>query len=418
MSEASAFIDPATMVDPSNFFRSLRNEKPVYFDETLGAWIVSRHHDVASVLTSPEIFSNRLAYFTRSEHENALNEVLTAKGIGPFIEVPPMTDPPAHGRMRRLIAPAFSPKRIKKFQDYIEDLSSRLIDSALSKESVDFVSEIAVPMPVAVIADMLCVPENRVDDIKRWTRAYTAYAGNRIQSDEEARQVGEQLAEMQNYILSHIKERRNHSEDDVLGDLVSARSEEGDTPLSDGEIVAIAAAFLVAGHETSTVAVTAIAKFFAENKDYITKLRNSENQDGDIRQFCEEIMRLNPPVRMLPRVAVEDVTIGEAVIPKESFVLVLMASGNEDEGVFGADAGSFCPGRKNANKHHSFGFGPHMCVGNMLARAELKTITRLLVEKVDEIEIVEDISLESFEPVVLDINLQLKRLMLRLTPRQ
>ncbi|MGB1908105.1 MAG: cytochrome P450, partial [Spongiibacter sp.] len=125
-----------------------------------------------------------------------------------------------------------------------------------------------------------------------------------------------------------------------------------------------------------------------------------------------------PPVKMLPRVSLTDVEVGDTVIPGESFVLSVMASGNEDDLVFGSDAAQFCPGRKNANKHHSFGAGPHLCVGNMLARAELKTITRLLVEKVDSIEIAEELSFESYEPVVLDINMQLKKLMLRMEGRK
>lgn len=411
MSIAGSFTDPMTLINPSAFFKSLRDEKPVYFDEVIGAYIVSKFDDVGYVLATADKFSNARALFHSYNFEEVVNGLLNEKGEGPFIEVLPMTDPPVHTRVRRLVNTAFSVRRIAKFQDYIEGLAERLIDKALAKGEFEFVADIGVPLPVSVIADMLCVPEDRVDDIKRWTRAYTACAGNRIKTKEEALQVGEELAAMQKYIIGHIKDRRDHVEDDVLGDLVSARTFEGDDPLTDREIVAIAAAFLVAGHETSTIALTAIIKYLAENPEYFEYMRGAEKQDEVIRHFCEEIMRLNPPVRMLPRVAIEDVDVGGVTIPKDSFILALMASANEDVGQYGDDAANFCPGRKHANKHYSFGAGPHLCVGNMLARTELKTFTKLLLNKVKAIKLADsEISLDSYEPVVLDINIQLKKL--------
>jgi cytochrome P450 len=406
----SVFANPQTLIKPDFEFSRLRQESPVYFDETLQAFVVSRYDDVKDVFTRPEVFSSALALFNGYNYENIVSEILETRAHGVFQPILPMTDPPEHTRIRQTLNQAFSARRIAKFQVYIEGVIDNLINDFINDGQVEVMSRLAVPLPISIIAHLLSVPLERSADIKRWTQAYTACAGNRIASEEEARVVGNDLAEMQNFIVEHIKERREHQVDDVLTDIVNSKTPDGES-LADKEILAIAAAFLVAGHETGSLVIVSLFKTLAENPSLVEYLRNAKDQEAAYRLFLEEILRLNPPVRMLPRVATSDTQLAGVSVPAGSPVMVLLASANQDESVFSDESNELVPDRKNANRHMTFGGGPHICIGNMLARAELKTLLHAIVNRFDNIRLCEpDPPLSDYSPVVLDINIHLHRL--------
>jgi cytochrome P450 len=406
----SVFADPQTLIKPDLEFARLRQQKPVYFDETLQAFVVSRYDDVKDVFTRPEVFSSALALFNGYNYENIVTEILETSGHGAFQSILPMTDPPEHTRIRQTLNQVFSSRRIAKFQEYIEGVIDDLISNFINEGRVEVMSQLAVPLPVSIIAHLLSVPTERAADIKRWTQSYTACAGNRIASEEEARRVGSDLAEMQNFIVAHIKERREHRVDDILTDIVTAKTPNGES-LTDGEILAIAAAFLVAGHETGSLVIVSLFKTLAENPSLVGYLRDAKDQDATYRVFLDELLRLNPPVRMLPRVSTSDTQIADVPVPAGSLVMILLSSANQDEALFGEEPGELVPDRKNANRHLSFGAGPHICIGNMLARTELKCLLDAVVSRLDNIRLCEpNPPLTDYSPVVLDINIHLHRL--------
>lgn len=411
-----SFADSSTLINPTSFFRQLRHERPVYFDETLSAYVITGYDDIQTVFKQPNLFSSALALFNAYNFEEIVNSILVEKAHGPFQSILPMTDPPEHTRIRKALNMAFSMQRVAKFQDYIESEIDGLFKGFIDKGSIDVMADLAIPLPVSIIAHLLSVPKERMADIKRWTQSYTACAGNRIATEADAIRIGNDLAEMQNFIVGHIRERRNHHYDDVLTDIVNA---EGGT-LTDGEVLAIAAAFLVAGHETGSLVIVSLFKTLAENPSLIEYLRNAEGEDKDkiYKAFIEEALRLNAPVRMLPRVTTDIAEVGGVQIPAGSLVFIVMASANMDEAIFGENCEEFIPDRKNSSRHLSFGSGPHVCIGNMLARTELKCLLMATIEKIDSMELADkEIPLTDYSPVVLDINVHLHKLNLNFTKK-
>ncbi len=401
------FTNPANLINPQAMFKSLRDERPVYFDDTIGAYIVSRHEDVNAVFKQPNLYSSALALFASYNYEDVVNGILNEKAYGAFQSILPMTDPPEHTRIRSALNLAFSSKRVAQFQVYIEEVIDELITAFIDDGEFEVMSQLAVPLPVSIIAHLLSVPRERSADIKRWTQSYTACAGNRISSEDEAIKVGNDLAEMQQYIIGHINERRDSDQDDVLTDIIKA--EVDGKRLTDPEILAVAAAFLVAGHETGSVVITSIIKTLAEDPGLVEFLRAADERAYKV--FIEEILRKNPPVRMLPRVTTQDTELRGVAIPAGSQVLIMMGAANEDEAVFGDNAGELQADRRNANRHLSFGAGPHICIGNMLARTELKSLLEAIVSRMDNIKLVNpDIPMSDYSPVVLDLNLHLHKL--------
>jgi cytochrome P450 len=407
----SSFTNPETLVNPTPFFNQLRHERPVYFDEALNAYIVAAYKDVHSVLNQPNTFSSALALFHAYKFEEVVNGILLEKAHGPFAPILPMTDPPEHTRVRAALNLAFSKPRMMKFQKYIENSIEELFNGFLDSGRMEVMKELAVPLPVSVIAHLLDVPRERHSDIKRWTQAYTSCAGNRIRTEEEAVRIGNELADMQNFIAGHIENRRKKGQeyDDVLNDLVNSNG----GGLSDAEILAIAAGFLVAGHETGSLIIVSILKTLAENPSMVEYLRNiaGEEKDKAYQTFIEEALRINAPVRMLPRVTTADAEVSGVAVPAGSLVFVVMASANMDEAVFGDNSEAFELDRKNASRHLTFGTGPHICIGNQLARMELKCLLKAIIDKMDDIKLADtQITLEDYSPVVLDINVHLNKL--------
>lgn len=397
-------------IDGSAFFEKLRAEHPVFFDNGYHAFIVSRYEDAQTVLREPVLFSSARAIFSSYNHEDIVTGILDKKAHGRFVEVLPMTDPPEHTRVRSLVNLAFSMQRVAKIRDYIEELTNELVDAMLDDGQAEVVSALGQPLPVTVIGDLLSLPRDRWRDVIRWTRSYVTCAGNLVSDEEHARRVGEDLAEMQNFVAAQLDERRVSPGDDVLTDLLNAKS--GDyEPLSEKEILAIAVAFIGAGHETSTIAITELIKTLAQNPDLVSYLRFAPDQDSTIKNFCEEFLRLNPPLNAQPRIATQDTEIAGVKIPNGSMVLVANASANRDERTFGQTANQFDPSRRNAARHMTFGGGVHVCLGNMLARAELQCVAKAIVTRMDNLRLAEpETPMSDYRPVIMDWNYHITRL--------
>lgn len=412
-----ALTDISNKIDGSKLYKELRRDRPIYFDENLQMYVVSRYDDIMTVLRQPNLYSNSLALFSSYRFEDVVVGILDKEGHGRIKEVPPMTDPPEHTRVRSMVNLAFSARRVAKIQDYIENLTNDLIDEFIDKGEAEIVGSLAKRLPVTVIGDLLCLPRERWEDVIRWTQAYTACAGNRITSEEEAKRVGRDLAEMQNFVAHHLDERRVNPGDDTLTDLLNAK-QEGYEPLDEKEILAVGVSFLGAGHETSTVAITSVVKRLAENPDVVQQLRNAPDQEAAARAFCEEVLRVDPPLNAQIRVSTAESELGGVKIPMHAPVLVILASGNRDEKMFGENSEDFVPTRANANRHLTFGGGVHSCLGNQLARAELKSVTRAIVNRMDDLALVNsNIPETDYGPVIMDWNYRLKKLDVRFKKR-
>jgi len=372
--DEASFVDPAIQEKPFAFYRTLRSDAPVYFEEDLGMYLVSRHEDLEAVLRDPVVFSQELGYYKQMAHGylDEMKEILVHQGGGFFPDVANI-DPPRPTRVRRLLSQAFSRKRMKSLEPQFEQLVDGLIDTFVDRGEVDGLHELALPMAIAFSMQQLQVDDLDMDTIKRWGSAYLSQF-SLTSTQEDIIRAAHELAEMQNYLIALVRRRMDEPEDDMLSDIITARTPD-EEPLSFEELVATARALLINTHDSMATAFSNILFQVATNPDIATQFYDAAEDDSLMGRFVEELLRLEPPVRALSRVTTEPVTLGQKALPKGAHLLVLFASANDDESVFECPR-QFDPSRFNIRKSMTFGAGVHLCLGVSLARMQLLVAAR------------------------------------------
>ena len=291
--------------------------------------------------------------------------------MAPFI----FKDPPDHTRLRGLVAKAFTPRVIEQLRPQVAKMALGLIDQAIEKGEVDLVEELAYPLPVLVISEMLGIPTEDRFMFRQWSEALArGLDPDFLLSPEmiEKRLAG--LFSFVVYFTGLIEQRRNKPGDDLISLLVKVE-EEGDK-LSHAELLSTLVLLLVAGHETTVNLLSGGARSLAENPEQMVALRDDP---GLARNGVEELLRFVAPVQWTGRVASEQVEIaGEIVVPGE-FTLMLIGSANRDPAAF-ENPDSLNLSRSEVN-HLGFGFGIHHCLGAPLARMEAQVALPMLFNK-------------------------------------
>jgi len=354
-------LDPAVYAgDPFPLYARLRAEAPVARNETLGLWFVSRHAEVVAVSRDPATFCS--------------SKGIMAFEIGAEYASPPTmmhTDPPDHTRYRALVQPGFRPSYMRALEPGIRARARALVDAIEPGVPCDIVRELAVPLPLQVISDLLGVPEEEWPTFFRWSEA--AIPGATDWPEEERAQLG---ADMVTYLLAAAADRRANPRDDIISELGAAEVD-GDR-LTDAELGMFLVQLLVAGNETTRNMMSGGLVGFAEQPGQWEALAAAA--DGAVNRALplavEEMLRWTTPVVAFMRTATRDTDLGGRSISGGDPVLMLYASANRDEAVFGPTAGVFDAAR-DPNPHVAFGFGAHFCIGAVLARVE----GRILLEE-------------------------------------
>lgn len=401
MTELDPF-DPSFIACPFPTYAALRDDQPVvHVPHGRGFWLVTRHDLIRDVVADTTTFSSQVGSLGVVAPSPELLQEL--KRLAPRIgnEVPTLLtlDPPGHTRNRRLVSRAFTPVAVRAFEPLARAMCVRLIEGWPAGEVFDFVRGFAVPLPVHVIAHGLDVPDDRVDDFKRWSDAAVAPIGARLSDDEMVASVLGS-AELRAFILEQIARKRAHpGGSDVLSTLVDARLTDAEAAdladgtarlLSDDEIVSIVRQLLVAGNETTTNLLTQAMVRFADEPEWWGRMRADPSI---IPAVVEELLRLITPSGVNQRKTTREVTLGGVTIPAGANVLVAYASGNHDERVF-PDPERFDPTRPNLGDHLAFGRGIHFCPGASLARMEARIALEELTARVDRYELVDRDHLE------------------------
>jgi len=304
-----SFIDPAIQQRPFAYYRTLREDAPIHFEKDLGMYLVSRHEDLEAVLRDPVVFSQELGYYKQMAHGylDEMKEILEHQGGGFFPDVANI-DPPRHTRVRRLLSQAFSRKRMKSLEPQFEQLVDGLIDTFVEHGEVDGLHELALPMAIAFSMQQLQVDDLDMSTIKRWGSAYLSQF-SLTNTQEDMIRAAHDLAEMQNYLIALVRRRMDEPEDDMLSDIITARTPD-EEPLSFEELVATARALLINTHDSMSTAFSNILFQVATNRDIATQFYDAAEDDSLMGRFVEELLRLEPPVRALSRVTTEPVTLG------------------------------------------------------------------------------------------------------------
>lgn len=381
--ESASLTDPIIQARPRDYYWTMRKEDPVHYDEKLGMWLVSRYEDIVTLLRDPETYSDKMGYEAQyaSGFFDEFKTILEEEGGGFFPDVI-KSDPPEHTRVRRLMEGAFSAHRVKSLEpaitEIVSNLAEKVVEKAASGQVIDGVKEFAIPLTIAVICAQLGIEQYNGSKISRWSEAVTAQIG-RMQNREQMIENARQICELQNFIIAEMKDRQANPREDMISDLVHATTEE-DGKLTFAEAVSLVRAMIIAGNDTTATAIGNLLFILATQPEIEQKLYDHLDDDRYVSRFVEELLRYAPPVRGLAKMTTRETELGGQKLPKGAHILVLYASGNDDEDQFECPR-EFDISRNNVAHHVAFGVGIHRCIGASLARMEIKVAARELLKK-------------------------------------
>jgi cytochrome P450 len=372
-----ALFDPRRVADPYPTYAWLREARPVW-RPVERVYVLSRHEDCAAVLRDPRFGRREGARLGLRRLGQEAGMPAERPAVRSFL----MLNPPDHTRLRRLVARAFTPARVRDLGPRIEAIAAGLIKTAsASTGPVDLIEALASPLPVTVISELLGVPSADYDRLVAWSDALARGLDPPFLTSAEDRERQQAArAEFGPYLADLIAERRRSPGDDLVSALAGVT--DGGDVLSEEELVATCILLLVAGHETTTSLIGSAVLGLIKNPDQLARLRaEPELMAGAV----EEFLRYDPPVQLTARVALTEASIGALPVSAGAAVLMLVGAANRDP--------SLCadPERLDITRpptHHvSFGQGIHFCLGAPLARLETQIVLRLLLERPDELRL-------------------------------
>ncbi|MFF3391053.1 cytochrome P450 [Streptomyces sp. NPDC002669] len=365
-SAADARFDPwspAFVADPYPAYAALRAAGRVHRFEPTDQWLVPHHADVSALLRDRRLGRTYLHRFTHEEFgrtpppaEHEPFHTLNGQGLLDL-------EAPDHTRIRRLVSKAFTPRTVEQLVPTVRRLAAELVDSFVEAGGGDLLTAVAEPLPVAVIAEMLGIPESDRAPLRPWSAAICGMF-ELNPSDETARAAVRASLDFSAYLRELIEERRKNPGTDLISALIAAH-DEGER-LSEQEMISTCVLLLNAGHE-ATVNTTV--------NGWWTLLRHPEQlaalraDHGLLPTAIEELMRYDTPLQMFERWVLDDIEIDGTVVPRGSEVALLFGSANRDPARF-TDPDTLDLARRD-NPHITFGAGIHFCLGAPLARVEL-----------------------------------------------
>jgi len=365
----------------------MRIQSPVHQLSGTNVFLITRYDDIVAAARDTETFSNEFVSpgIALGQGSSEISGELAAIRATGYPQVPTMLtrDDPAHSRFRRLTTRAFSARRIDSWTADIERICNGLIDGFIDAGEVEFVSALAVPLPVRVIAFALGVPAEREQDFKAWTDHATAAIGA-DPGDDARLDAARGLVEFQRYFAAELEDRRAHPRDDFLTDLLNAEVVDDDglddrRPLDETEMLSILHQLLVAGNETTTALLASAAIELSDKPELRNAIRNDRNA---LRAVVEELLRLSSPAQGMFRIVRRDVTVADTLIPEGATAILMYGSGNRDAERFE------CPDDfrvdRESKQHLAFGHGLHFCIGARLSRLEAEIALRQLCQRMDE----------------------------------
>ncbi len=356
-------IDPSTpgfslRSDYYEVLQRLRTEAPVY-EYAPGVKAVARYHDIRDISRDPGRFCSGRGVLVN----DPLREGGTVEGS--ILHM----DPPRHSEWRRVLSREFTGKALGRMENRIRALAVRLLDELPRGEVVDLVETLTAPLPVLVICELLGVPESVRVDFRRWSDATILASDGRASMPPDAAHA---VMELVGFLDQLTKDKAAQPADDIISLLVAAKVE--GRKLNPSELVTFTMSLVVAGNETTRHLMSgSLVELAARPGDRAAIYAHRERIPGAV----EECLRWVTPIQQFARTATEETTLSGVPVSEGDYLVMLYASGNRDETVFGPSASRFDPTRPPDQANLGFGFGEHLCLGASLARME----TRILFEE-------------------------------------
>ncbi|MDX1692016.1 MAG: cytochrome P450 [Acidimicrobiia bacterium] len=371
--------DPAFVRDPYPTYRRLLAETPVFHDDTWGLTFFARHSDVTSILRDRR-FGRDIRHVVpvdeidpRTYPRHLPNWYRMVRGS--FIDL----EPPEHTRIRSHVSRSFTKRRVEEMRADVEAAVTRAFDALADGEEVDLVADLATPVPITVIAEMMGVPASDHQMLLDWSHAIVRVFDLNVTPDEEA--AAEQATiEFSDHLRGLVAQRRADPGDDLISHLVHE-----DDPLDEDDLVATCILVLNAGHEATVHAIGNGMLALARNPGALDALR----ADPEIAETAvEELLRYDPPLHMFERWVLEDLEWDGVQLKTGDKLGLLFGAANHDPEVF--DEPDTLDLTRDPNPHIAFGMGIHLCVGAPLARLELEAVFATLARRYRSIDLVGD----------------------------
>lgn len=355
-------FDPGFRVNPYPVYERLLAEAPIY-QAPFGAWVLSRYAFCSTVLQHPEmsVDQTNAAGFEEFVKQQGLEDFMEFRNeVRPFL----FMDPPDHTRLRGLVAKAFTPRVVEGLRPRIRELVDELLDQAQEAGAMDIIEDLAYPLPITVICEMLGVPPADQETFKGWSRELARALDPEMTVPRDALERRRKaVSEFADYFLGLISERRKRPKEDLLSALVAV--EEEGVRLTESELLSTCILLLVAGHETTVNLIGNGVLQLLRHPDQLALL----GRDPSLaRSAVEEVLRFDPPVQMTGRIALQDITLGDVTMAKGEQMVILLAAANRDPKQF--DSPERFDVARVKNPHLAFSMGIHFCLGAPLARVE------------------------------------------------
>ena len=366
--------DPGFLADPYPTLAALREESPIFYEEALERWFVTRHADVRACLRDRRLGRN----FRHVGGDDEFGATPLDPRWQGFWDTERWSllwlEPPDHTRIRRLVAAAFTPRSVERLRAPAAQLARELLEPHAERGRMELLRDYAQPYSIGVICRMLVVPTDLGSDLLDWSHAMVKMYEFDT-TDAQASAATEAAGEFRSYVLDLIERRQREPRDDMVTALVEARVDGG--RLTEAEIVSTIIVLLNAGHEATVNTLGNGIRALLRNREEWDRLVAGEVTPA---LAVEELIRWDPPLQLFERWVLEDgVEISGRPVPKGQKLALLFGSANRDPRVF-PDPDRFDIERGNAAEHIGFGGGIHVCIGAPLARIELEASLRTLVE--------------------------------------
>ena len=355
--------------DPYPYYKRLRDEAPLYRNEELGFWALSRHSDVLQGFRNSTTLSNKFGVSldpaSRGPHASKTMSFLAM-------------DDPAHLRLRTLVSKGFTPRRIRELEPRVTEIATAHLDTALQSDTFDYVDEFAGKLPMDVISELMGVPEPDRAQVRAW-------ADGVMHRDEGVTDVPQAAVEASiNLIVYYqgmVADRRKTPTDDLTTALLEAEID-GDR-LTDDEILGFMFLMVIAGNETTTKLLANAAFWGHKNPDQLGPVYDDLER---VPLWVEETLRYDTSSQILARTVSGDLTLYDTTIPDGDVLLLLPGSAHRDERVF-ENPDDYLIGREIGSKLMSFGSGAHFCLGAHLARMEARVALTELFKRIRGYEV-------------------------------
>lgn len=371
--------NPEVRANPYPFYTQLRSQDPVHWDEAMGFWVLTRYADIASVYADTR-FSRAQGLRRGFERLPEAEQRIAEPVYHSFSKTMFYSDPPYHTRLRGLVNNAFTPNAVEQMRPHVQRMVDSLLDAVQTQGEMDAIHDLAHPLPILVISQMLGLPAEERGRFKQWSDDLFAILGSVPHAPESMERASRSLAELTDYLTTLSHSRRQQPQNDLISALVGV-VEEGQR-LTQEELIANVTILLSAGHETTSNLIGNGLLALLRNPDQMQKLRDHPKL---VPSAVEEMMRYDNPVQIAYRSAAEDIEIGGKYMRKGQLVNSVLAAGNRDPERF-SEPDQFDISR-DEGRQLGFGLGIHFCIGAPLVRLEAQIAFSTILRRFPELHL-------------------------------